>query len=102
MVNLLSERGIHCIGILLPMSPVFNDTPVYGTYGPSHETAKKIIDGIFQVGEAQPYFHVHDFHKFGNHSFTADNAFNASHLSALGAAKVSDTLRVMLDSLIGN
>jgi len=99
MVSDLEERGIMLIGIIFPMSPSFKNTPVYGTYGPSRTAAEQIISKLQEIDSKYPGFHFYDVNNFGNHIYSNEDAFNASHLSAIGAHKLTTWLKGELDSL---
>jgi uncharacterized protein (TIGR02171 family) len=92
----LQARRIHWLMIDFPNSPWFKNTPSYGTYGPSRQTARDILQKLGELEAANPYFHLYDANLDGNHDYSSAEAYDENHLSQRGAEKLS--LRV--DSLL--
>lgn len=100
IVTDLQERNITVIGIVFPMSPYFEDTPVFGICGPEQTAARQILTHISKIDSQYTSFHFYDIHNFGNHSYTDEDAANESHLSSTGAFKLSGWLKKELDSIL--
>jgi formylglycine-generating enzyme required for sulfatase activity len=102
IVKLLAEiaahDSIHVLIVNTPQHPGYATSENMGRLGPGVKTYRK-LETILQAIESQNnYFHYYDANNFGNHDYTAEDAYDANHLSPKGAAKL--TLRI--DSLVNS
>jgi uncharacterized protein (TIGR02171 family) len=96
MARAVSARKIHLVLVNFPQSPGYKTTGYYQKQGPGWQAAADVVAQAKGLEAISPYIHFYDAYDFGNHDYSADEAHDADHLSAKGAAK----LTVRLDSLV--
>jgi uncharacterized protein (TIGR02171 family) len=100
MAETAAVRGIQLIGVLTPMSPHYRETPVYGAYGPSRETAQEIIVRLQVIDSLNTSFTLYNANLSGSHDYTAEEFSDASHLDAAGAVKLSGRIDSVLQAVL--
>ena len=86
------DRNVKFILAITPRNPAYAETNSFGMFGPSRDVARQIIDELRKSG-----FEIFDENKDGKHDYTAEMAYNNSHLSYIGARQFT----ARLDSLLG-
>ena len=86
--------GVKLVAAIPPRNPKYKDTDAFDPFGPSWEVALKIIDDVKNMGIV-----VFDEYKNGHHDYTDEMAYNANHVSYLGAARFSERLDAFLKKL---
>jgi hypothetical protein len=93
----METLGIKFFVNITPRSPMYRETEAYDYFGPRWAVAESIISMFKESG-----FIVFDEYRMGEHDYTDDMAFNATHLSELGARQYTarlDSVLTKLDSL---
>ena len=88
------NRGVKFILAITPRNPDYAATNSFGLFGPSRDVAHQIIDELRKLG-----FEIFDENKDGNHDYTAEMAYNNSHLSYIGARQFTARLDSLLKTL---
>jgi uncharacterized protein (TIGR02171 family) len=106
LADTLANRRIHLLLIAFPQHPIYRNYVVdsvrwYGRYGPSYETAQAMWVQLRNLEAANPYFHFYDAHLFGMHDYTPADAYDADHLSAHGAEKMTPRLDSLVHQILG-
>jgi uncharacterized protein (TIGR02171 family) len=92
----VSDRGVHLLVVVYPQNPEFARSPYYQHYGPLQETALAVLQDLQGLERISDRVHFYDAHRFGNHDYTDEDAYDVNHLSFKGAVK----LTARLDSLV--
>lgn len=99
-IKAYSTKGIHTVGIIMPVNPAYSKMGYYSKYGTPNATVKKLTDFYDSIATANPYFHLMDEHRMGNHDYTDVDADNLDHLNNVGCDKLStrilDSLKIFL------
>ena len=90
----LESLGIKFFINITPRSPLYKETEAFDYFGPRWAVAEAIISMFKEDG-----FVVFDEYKMGEHDYTEEMAFNATHLSELGAIQYTARLDSMLEAL---
>lgn len=90
----LESLGIKFFINITPRSPLYKETEAFDYFGPRWPVAEAIISMFKEDG-----FVVFDEYKMGEHDYTEEMAFNATHLSELGAIQYTARLDSMLEAL---
>jgi uncharacterized protein (TIGR02171 family) len=85
----LRSKGIHWLMINFPVSPYYKGDTAYGIWGPSWKTAHDIFQKLRGIEATNQFFHFYDANNDGNHDYNDSDAFDESHLSVVGANKMS-------------
>jgi hypothetical protein len=102
LADTLRSRGIHWLMINFPISPYYKNTDLYCWAGPLRSTAREVIQGMEQLDTANEFFHFYDANMDGTHDYGNDEANDVSHLSTIGAAKLSVRVDSIIHSILGN
>jgi hypothetical protein len=98
--RLLREREIHFLVVNFPQSPDYKYTNSYGRYGPGQETAAEVISYFSALDSTNEYFYFYDAHKYGDHGFGTELAFDYDHLCTEGARELSDILNIKIMEIL--
>ena len=94
IVQMAHEHHLNVICFIAPQNPDYKNTGSYGVYGPKRSIAEDILNRVKQMDVIWM-----DENKMGNHDYTADMAYNMDHLSANGAALLTQRLDSLLMTL---
>ncbi len=92
----VSDRGIHLVLVLFPQNPEFANSKYFQFYGPPQATARAAIASFQNLEKTSDHIHFYDAHRYGQHDYTDEDAFDVDHLAEKGAIKLTRRL----DSLI--
>ncbi|MBP5247582.1 MAG: TIGR02171 family protein [Fibrobacter sp.] len=99
ILALASEKNIQVIGVIFPMSPLYQKTLAYGRYGLSRSLAPDLIARIQELSQTYSNFTLMDENQMGNHDYTSAMAQNRDHLCTAGALQMTERLNAKLHSL---
>ncbi|MBO4829744.1 MAG: TIGR02171 family protein [Fibrobacter sp.] len=88
------NAGLKVVLAVLPQNPGYAKTGTFGIYGPRRSIAMELIEASKKFDAI-----VFDENKFGNHDYTDDMAYNADHLSGVGAKLFTHRLDSLLMTL---
>ena len=60
----------------------------------------RILERLDSLAQANPFFHLMDENKMGNHDYTDEDAVNRDHLSEKGARKFTGRFVELLKSIL--
>lgn len=95
-----ASRNIHLIGIVFPQAPQYKNTGSFGLYGIQRSVAERIIARFDSLAQSNPFFHLMDENKMGDHDYTDEEAANRDHLSVKGARKFTGRFVALLKSIL--
>lgn len=91
--QMADQLNVKVVAAITPQNPDYKSTNAFSYYGPSHEVARRIINDVSNMGIL-----VFDENKYGEHDYTDEMAFNANHVSYLGAAQFTARLDSLLET----
>ena len=92
--------NIHLIGLVFPQAPQYKNTGSFGLYGIQRSVTVRILERLDSLAQANPFFHLMDENKMGNHDYTDEDAVNRDHLSEKGARKFTGRFVELLKSIL--
>jgi hypothetical protein len=99
IARLTADKGIHVIILEPPQSPSFRNTGAYGKNGILRSEAPALLELIQDISLDYPHVIFMDENKMGDHDYTDDMAYDNHHLSALGAAQLTQRLDSLIQTL---
>jgi hypothetical protein len=94
--KLVTDQGIHLVLVVFPQNPEFANSEFFQFYGPTQATARIILASLRNLESTSDHIHFYDAHRFGQHDYSDEDAFDTDHLAEKGAKKLTRRL----DSLI--
>ena len=94
-----SMNGVHFVGIVFPQSPKYRETGSFGVYGLKRSLAKSLLERFKKLEETNPYFHLLDENKMGNHDYSDDMAQDRDHLNYRGARQLTERFVELVRSI---
>ena len=94
-----SMNGVHFVGIVFPQSPKYRETGSFGVYGLKRSLAKSLLERFKKLEETNPYFHLLDENKMGNHDYSDDMAQDRDHLNHRGARQLTERFVELVRSI---
>ncbi|MBN1128535.1 MAG: SUMF1/EgtB/PvdO family nonheme iron enzyme [Chitinispirillaceae bacterium] len=101
MADTLRARGIHLLMVSFPVSPHYRNTDHYRTCGPTRQTAAAVLQQLRSLEGSNPFFHLYDANRDGGHDYRDDEAADIDHLCRIGADRLTDSLNVLIHSILG-
>ena len=95
-----ADRNVHLIGLVFPQAPQYKNTGSFGLYGIQRSVTVRILERLDSLAQANPFFHLMDENKMGNHDYTDEDAVNRDHLSEKGARKFTGRFVELLKSIL--
>jgi len=94
----LQSKGILLFMINFPQSRHYKEAPYAETYGVKWDRYRNLIDSVNAIEKQYSNFHVYDAYNAGENDYDSLDFNNESHLSELGARKLSHRLDSVISS----
>ena len=95
----MDSLNIRVVGVIFPQNPRYQETGAWGRYGPRRSVAAEVLDSLKKMQKHHRVFTLMDENKNGKHDYSDEMALNTDHLSALGAAQITQRLDSLLKTL---
>ncbi|HEX2956871.1 MAG TPA: hypothetical protein VHO70_08560, partial [Chitinispirillaceae bacterium] len=100
LAEIAAQKNVHVLIVNTPQHPGYATSENMGRLGPSVQTYKKLEVLLRSIEEKNNYFHYYDANNFGNHDYTAEDAYDANHLSPQGASKLTGRIDSLISSYL--
>ena len=89
LIQILADKGIRLLLVNFPVNPAYRNTAYAEEYGPKWAIYDSLVTKMKSLEAVYPNYRFYDANLDGGHDYTSAEAYDDTHLSYLGAEKLT-------------